>query len=53
MPFGSYSCENLILYLDISLGPLLCERGNNSIERYGVKLVHEFGLFVMNSANIQ
>lgn len=52
VPFGSYSCEYLILFLEISVGPFLCERWNSSLEIYGIKLVHAFGLFVMNSVNI-
>lgn len=53
MPFGSYSCEYLILFLEISVGPFLCERWNNSLEIDGIKLVHAFGLFIMNSVKIQ
>lgn len=44
---------HLILYLDILLCSFLCERGNNNIDRYGIKLAHEFGLFHNEYISIQ
>lgn len=45
--------RHLILYIGILLCPLLCERRNNSIDRYVIKLIHELDSLIMTLSDIQ